>query len=112
MMDATGSARVVPYQTNFYIDVTDVDSFVRENNIEYVSLLKMDVEGSEMETLKGALATIKRYKPKLQISIYHNNYSDLVDLPKFIAGLNLGYRFYLGHHSSCFCETVLYCICE
>ena len=110
--DATGSARVVPYKTDFYIDVIDIDTFVQENNIEYISLIKMDIEGSEMETLKGALGTINKFRPRLQISIYHNNYSDLFVLPEFINELNLGYRFYVGHHSSCFCETVLYCTCD
>ena len=40
----------------------------------------MDIEGSEVEALKGAVDLIRKNKPQLALSIYHNE-DDLVDIP-------------------------------
>lgn len=53
------------------ISIITLDSFVEENNIR-VGLIKVDIEGSEQDFLKGAEKTIKTQKPFLLISIYHN----------------------------------------
>ena len=67
----------------------------------------MDVEGSELKSLYGCLNTIKKYKPKLQISVYHRP-EDLWEISNFIENLNLGYKQYLGHHYYGLWESVLY----
>jgi FkbM family methyltransferase len=36
-----------------------------------ISLIKKDVEGAEMEALRGRAETIKRFTPKLAVSAYH-----------------------------------------
>jgi hypothetical protein len=72
----------------------------------------MDVEGTELDVLKGAADTIKKYRPKLAISIYHRPYRQLIDIPLFIMSLNLGYKFYMGHHDILEGEIVLYAIAE
>ena len=73
------------------------------------TLIKLDVEGAELPVLEGAMETIRTHKPKLIISIYHtNNGNDLVNIPHYIANLNLGYKLYVGHHSVWFNETILY----
>ena len=51
--------------------VITLDEYVREKNIN-VGLIKVDVEGAEQMFLKGAINTIKQYKPAMLISIYHN----------------------------------------
>ena len=63
--------------------------------------------------LAGAVETIRRFKPKLQISVYHKQQGrdDLADVPTLISRVQPAYRYYLGHHGSWGNETILYAIC-
>lgn len=74
-----------------------------------VTMLKMDIEGSELEALKGARKIIQRDKPKLAICIYHKP-EDMVEIPLYIKQLVPDYRLYIRHHSNTNLETVLYAI--
>lgn len=65
-----------------------------------ISYLKLDIEGMELDALKGAERLIREYKPKLAVSVYHKM-EDMVEIPNYIKGLNLGYRFYLRHLWNC-----------
>lgn len=100
-------ARISQVNTLFKIDVVSIDEIVCELKIKDVSIIKMDVEAAELESLKGSIQTIKKFKPKLQISIYHKP-EDLWEISDFIENLNLGYEQYIGHHYYGFWETVLY----
>ena len=42
------------------VSTTTIDSFLAEQNISTIDILKLDVEGSEPEVLKGAYDTLKR----------------------------------------------------
>ncbi|WP_347489320.1 FkbM family methyltransferase [Desulfoscipio sp. XC116] len=68
-----------------------LDDFVEENMIE-VGLIKVDIEGYEREFLKGAERTIKKQRPTLLLSIYHNPV-DFFEIKPEIEKWNLGYRF-------------------
>lgn len=73
------------------------------------TFIKMDVEGSELESLKGAIQTITNYKPKLAISLYHKP-EDIIQIPAFIESLNMDYKYYIRHYQTRMCETVLYAL--
>jgi FkbM family methyltransferase len=90
-----------------YLSTISIDDFVSRNNVSRIDFIKMDIEGAELNALKGAAAVISRCKPKLAISVYHD-LSDFVTVPEFISSLNLGYRFYLGHYTIHAEETVLF----
>ena len=75
----------------YSVSATSVDDFVRENKI-YVGIIKSDIEGEEMNLLKGAKQTIINQKPILLISIYHSG-KDFFEIKKWIEELNLGYKF-------------------
>jgi FkbM family methyltransferase len=86
-----------------------LDDFVKKNRLSRVDFIKMDIEGAEVQALHGAEKTIRRFRPKLAISVYHS-VNDFVDVFEFIASLGLGYRFYLGHYTIHWHETVLFAV--
>jgi FkbM family methyltransferase len=71
------------------------------------TFIKLDVEGAELEALKGAAETILRNRPKLAVCVYHKP-GDLFEIPLFIKSLAPEYRLYLRQHQPVACETVLY----
>ncbi|SOB98387.1 FkbM family methyltransferase [Pseudobutyrivibrio ruminis] len=72
------------------------------------TFIKMDIEGSEYKALVGAEKTIKKYKPRMAISIYHKP-EDIVMLPYIISQYNPDYKFALRQYHSGMWETILYC---
>ncbi|WP_072216740.1 FkbM family methyltransferase [Campylobacter coli] len=91
------------------IEIITLDDYVKTNDIE-VGLIKVDIEGFEQDFLKGALETIKKHKPALILSIYHN-IDDFFNIKPFIEQLNLGYTFQLIKpvDGSISLETILLC---
>lgn len=84
-----------------------IDDFVKENKIKKIDFIKLDVEGSELAALNGARQTILKHKPKLAIAAYHK-YDDCYEIPKFINGLNLEYKFYFASYTPTGTDTVIY----
>ena len=74
-----------------------------------VTLLKMDIEGAEMDALSGATETIRRWKPKIAACVYHNP-DHLLQIPPLLKRLVPDYRLYLRHHAATDLETVCYAI--
>lgn len=96
---------------NTEVKVVSIDDFVASNELSKVDFIKMDIEGSELPALKGAENTLRKYKPKLAISLYHKP-EDFRDIPEFIKSLDLGYEFHLDHYTIHAEETVLYAIAQ
>ena len=71
----------------------------------------MDIEGSEKEALKGARNTIKKYKPKLAICLYHKP-EDIITLPQYILELAPEYKFKIRHYTTFAYDTILYAYVE
>ncbi len=76
---------------------------------EKIDLIKMDIEGAEMDTLIGLEATIKKNKPFLAISAYHKP-DDLWKIPLQIAKASNEYQFFLRVYGQQTFDTVLYCV--
>ena len=62
-----------------------------------VTLIKMDIEGSELNAVEGAKDTIKAYLPKLYICAYHRN-EDMFSIPLAIKKISPEYKLYFRHH--------------
>lgn len=84
-----------------------IDSLVRSNEVKRIDLIKLDIEGSELAALQGAEGSLRRWRPKLAISLYHRP-EDLFSIPLWLNSLGCGYRFFLDHYSIHQEETVLY----
>jgi len=90
------------------IEVTSLDEYLKYEK-EPVTFIKMDIEGAELNALKGAEQTIKKYKPKLAICIYHKP-EDVWEIPNLLLEFVPDYQFYIGHYSLGNTETVLYAL--
>jgi FkbM family methyltransferase len=79
------------------------------------SLIKMDIEGSELDAIHGAKHLIKAYRPALAISVYHTP-AHIWEIPICINAIaqeyNSRYTYHLRAHAyNCF-ETIFYAIPE
>ncbi len=91
------------------IEVTSIDDFVRARGLK-VDVIKMDIEGAEVNALQGAAETLVRDQPKLMISAYHEP-DDMWQVPLMINRINPNYRCYLAHHRQSPLDYVLYAKC-
>gem|GEM_PF-1514720 len=89
------------------VSLRPIDSVMEEKRITKLDHLKMDIEGAELAALEGAVETLRAHKPNLSICLYHKP-EDILELPKFIKDLKLGYKMYMGHHSVMRRDLVLY----
>jgi len=88
------------------IDIVSIDDYINGP----ISFVKMDIEGMELDALKGAKESIIKYHPKLAISIYHK-LDDFLTIPQYILSLDNTYKLYLRHYwNSCGTDTVLFAI--
>lgn len=71
------------------------------------SFIKLDLEGAELDALKGGESSIAKDSPDLAVCVYHHP-ADLWSLPLWIAQTNASYRFYLRSHDEDGLETVCY----
>lgn len=92
---------------NMNIPVMPIDEAI--DAADKITMIKMDIEGAELEALKGARKTIQRDKPKLAVCIYHKP-EDMIQIPMFIKELVPEYKLYVRHHSNHQGETVLYAV--
>ena len=88
------------------IKVINLDAVEACKDATYI---KMDIEGSELDALKGAEKIIKTNKPKLAICIYHSD-NDMIDIIEYIYSIVPEYKMYIRQHSLIESDTVMYCI--
>lgn len=86
------------------VDVDSIDNVCAEDKVTFI---KMDIEGSELAALEGAVSVIKRDKPRLAICVYHKP-EDLYEIPFWIKKAVPEYKLYLRHHDASEHDTVLY----
>lgn len=86
--------------------LTSIDEACTDIPVTYI---KMDIEGSEMQALKGAEKTIRQRKAKLAICLYHK-FEDFWEIPLYLHQLMPEYKLYIRHHTDLLNETVCYAI--
>ena len=102
-----GSASKIVKDAEEQVVKVNVDSIDDVCSADKVTFIKMDIEGSEMAALEGAVNVIKRDKPRLAICVYHRP-EDLYEIPFWIKRIEPEYKLYLRHHSNWESETVIY----
>lgn len=88
------------------INAVALDDYLKDKKVTFI---KMDIEGSEMEALKGAENIIKTQSPTLAISVYHK-FNDIFDIPELIQSFGVDYKYYLRHYTLFFGDTILYAV--
>ncbi len=100
----SGSASAITASSGTPISVVALDDDLCGEN---VSFIKMDLEGWEMNALRGAEETIRSQKPKLAIAVYHAA-RDFREIPQYLLGLNPNYKLSIRHYTQGWSETVMY----
>lgn len=72
------------------VDMVTIDSLLEE--IPYVDLVKVDVEGMETDVLQGMRLTIEKHRPAIVVESLYNSDGERSDLGRFLAPF--GYRFF------------------
>ena len=75
----------------------------------FLNFLKFDIEGEELNALKGAENTINVNKPIMAISIYHLP-SHHWEILNYLSTFQIQYSYFLRVHGEQTFDTILYCI--
>lgn len=102
----TGTGGAITEEGTVEIEVDSLDHVLAG---EKVTFIKMDVEGSETQSLIGAKKTILKQRPILAICIYHSM-EDMACIPVMLSEWLHDYRFYIRHYTLTSAETVFYAI--
>ncbi len=76
----------------FEVPMTTIDV---ELNSDKCNLIKLNINGYEINAIKGAKVAIMKHKPKLQLLLTPKN---IIELPKLLLQYNRKYHFYLGYY--------------
>ncbi len=105
-MSSVSSSSSFSEEGTFSIETDTIDAVL---NGGAATFIKMDVEGSELASLRGAENTIKNHKPTLAICIYHKK-EDLWEIQRYIRELVPEYWFYIRAYEDTVIELVLYAV--
>lgn len=89
------SANTISDKGEISIPVTTLDKDIKGQ----ITMIKMDIEGSEQKALGGCRQHIVNEHPKLLISVYHNH-EDLWKIPKMINEMSNDYKFHLRYYGN------------
>ncbi len=105
--DYSGASNRVVYDGlgDIGVDIVKLDDYLAGQKVTFI---KADIEGMEMQALKGARELIKNQKPKMAICVYHLPW-DIYKIPMLVKELNCEYKFKMRLHSRGYEELVLYC---
>ena len=76
------------------VPLTTIDELVAELKLDRVDFIKMDIEGAERNAVLGAKETLRKFKPRMALCVYHRP-DDPVAIPRAVLNLVPSYHVYL-----------------
>lgn len=52
------------------VPITTLDSYVNKKRVKKLDFIKVDIEGGELDFLKGGVATISKFKPTIMAEVH------------------------------------------
>ena len=101
------SSRFTEENTDISIPAVRLDDVVDDK----VTFIKYDLEGADIPAIQGAEKIIRKYKPKLALSIYHN-IEDLWEIPLLVKEYVPEYKLFIRHHTTCLWDKIMYAAVE
>jgi FkbM family methyltransferase len=105
-IDPTGLPSSAVGQGSMEVDCVPLDELLGKT---IPTTIKMDIEGAEYNTLKGARHTIAAHAPLLEVCVYHAQ-DHVWSIPLLIHSLNPDYRLYLRPHKDEVWDLVCYAV--
>jgi FkbM family methyltransferase len=78
----------------FEIQTITIDDFIRDNQIDRIDFVKIDVEGFESEVIEGAVKTLSILRPDLFVEIYKGTDSNATPDKTIQTLIDIGYHAY------------------
>lgn len=79
------------------VEVQRLDKFCLDNRIDRIDVLKIDVEGSELDVLRGASNCLKAFKPHVIVEVQSETSAASGSSPSEILNLLSSYGYVLYH---------------
>jgi len=89
------------------VDVQPLSKFIVSDNM----YLKFDIEGSEHSALSSCITSIRRFKPQIAVSVYHNS-ADLWEIPLLLKSTVPQYKLYLRNHGIDATDVICYALLD
>lgn len=96
-----------PVKYDYKVETISIDDYVKAHKVKKVDFIKLDIEGAELECLKGAKETLVKFRPKIAVCIYHD-IDHFVSIPEYIHKLLPDYDLFIDHYTIHLWESVLY----
>lgn len=84
------SACYITSEGNLEVDVTTLDELLKDKSLPMPNVIKVDIEGAEIDFLKGAVATLIAQRPLIFMAIHSPQL--FVSLVKIVAEYKLPYK--------------------
>ena len=85
------------------MDLVRLDSALPDG----ATFLKLDVEGHELASLRGAERTIRECRPRIAVCVYHRD-DDLLTIPAYLKSLHPDYNIGLRHCNQVRFDTICF----
>ena len=89
------------------VNAMTIDEYVNKNKLKYLSYIKFDIEGSEVEGIQGGTDSLLAFKPDLSISVYHKP-SHMFEIAEMVLSLVPDYKIWFNHYTDSMDGSIMY----